>query len=127
MEKEVKTNKFGFFAGVFVPTFLSIIGVILFLRLGFVVGNAGILGATAIILISVSVTIATALAISSVASNTKVAAGGGYSIISRTLGIEVGGSVGIPLLMAQIVSVAFYLFGFSEHGNAQNLPSWHTE
>lgn len=114
MEKEVRNNKFGFFVGVFVPTFLSIIGIILFLRLGYIVGNAGILGTTIIILISVSVTTATALAISSVASNTKVAAGGGYSIISRTLGIEVGGSVGIPLLLAQIISVAFYLFGFSE-------------
>lgn len=114
MGKEIGSSKFGSFAGVFVPTFLTIIGVILFLRLGYVVGNAGVFGAIAIILISISVTIATALCISSVASNTKVAAGGGYSIISRTLGIEIGGSVGIPLLLAQIISVAFYLFGFSE-------------
>lgn len=114
MNKEPGADKFGLFAGVFVPTFLTIVGVILFLRLGYVVGNAGILGASLIILISVSVTLATALSICSVASNTKVAAGGGYSIISKTLGIEVGGSVGIPLLLAQIISVAFYLFGFSE-------------
>lgn len=106
--------KYGTFSGVFVPTFLSIIGAILYLRLGFVVGNMGIVNSLIIILLSVSVTIATALSFSSIITNIRVGAGAAYSIISKTLGIEVGGSIGIPLYLAQTLSIVFYLFGFTE-------------
>lgn len=118
--KEIKDTKktgsrsFGAFSGVFIPTFLSIIGVILFLRLGRIVGGAGLFGAIAIILIAISVTLSTGLSISSIASNIRIGAGGAYSIISRTLGLEIGGSIGIPLYLAQSFSVALYLFGFAE-------------
>ena len=106
--------KFGTFNGVFVPTFLSIIGVILFLRLGYIVGSAGILLTVLIILLAVSVTLCTGLSLSSITTNIRIGSGGAYSIISKTLGLEVGGSVGIPLYFAQIFSVTLYLFGFSE-------------
>jgi len=106
--------KLNAFTGVFVPTFLSIIGVILYLRLGSLVGNLGVLGTLSIILLAVSVTIATGLSLSSITTNIKIGAGGPYSIISKTLGLEVGGSVGIPLYLAQIFSVALYLLGFTE-------------
>lgn len=112
--KKTGSRSFGSFAGVFVPTFLSIIGVILFLRLGFIVGTAGVLGAIAIILLSVSVTLSTGLALSSITTNIKIGSGGAYSIISKTLGLEIGGSVGIPLFLAQAFSVALYIFGFAE-------------
>lgn len=108
------SRSFGTFRGVFVPTFLSIIGVILYLRLGFVVGSAGIVGAIAIILLAVSITFSTGLSISSITTNIRIGAGGAYSIISKTLGLEVGGSVGIPLFLAQVFSVALYIFGFTE-------------
>ena len=114
LEVKPSSNKFGAFSGVFVPTFLSIIGVILFLRLGLIVGNGGILSAIAIILLAVSVTLATGLSISSITTNMKISSGGAYSIISKTLGLEVGGSIGIPLFIAQVFSVTLYLFGFSE-------------
>lgn len=107
-------KKFNAFNGVFVPTFLSIIGVVLYLRLGFVVGKAGILPTILIILLSATVTVATALSLSSITTNLKIEAGGAYSIIKKTLGLEVGGSVGIPLVLAQIFSVVFYIFGFAE-------------
>ncbi len=107
-------QKFNAFNGVFVPTFLSIIGVILYLRLGYVVGTAGIIPTILIILLSATVTIATALSLSSITTNLKIEAGGAYSIIKKTLGLEVGGSVGIPLVLAQILSVVFYIFGFAE-------------
>lgn len=112
--KKTGSRSFGAFSGVFVPTFLSIVGVILFLRLGYIVGGAGIGGAIIIILLGVSVTLSTGLALSSIASNIKIGAGGAYSIISKTLGLEVGGSVGIPLFLAQTFSVALYVFGFTE-------------
>jgi amino acid transporter len=117
MTKKQKTRrqkKFNAFNGVFVPTFLSIIGVVLFLRLGFVVGNAGIIPTILIILLSATVTVATALSLSSITTNLKIEAGGAYPIIKKTLGLEVGGSVGIPLALAQIFSVVFYIFGFAE-------------
>ncbi len=113
-EQERGSRKFGAFTGVFIPTFLSIVGVILFLRLGFVVGGAGFWGAIAIIILAVSVTIATGLSLSSIASNIRIGAGGAYSIINKTLGLEIGGSIGIPLYLAQAFSVILYIFGFAE-------------
>ncbi len=113
-DKKTGSRSFNAFSGVFVPTFLSIIGVILFLRLGFIVGGAGIGGAIIIILLAVSVTLSTGLSLSSIASNIRIGAGGAYSIITKTLGLEVGGSVGIPLFLAQTFSVGLYIFGFTE-------------
>ena len=112
--QETGSNQFNAFKGVFVPTFLSIVGVILFLRLGQIVGGAGLLGAIIIILLSVSVTLSTGLSLSSIASNVRIGAGGAYSIINKTLGLEIGGSIGIPLYLAQTFSVALYIFGFAE-------------
>lgn len=106
--------KFGMFTGVFVPTLLTILGVILFLRLGWVVGSAGLLGAWTIILIAFIITTMTALSMSSIISNMRIGAGGAYSIISRTLGLEIGGSIGVPLYLSLALSVAMYIFGFRE-------------
>ena len=114
LKERKESSKFGAFNGVFIPTFLSIIGVILFLRLGFIVGSAGILPTMGIILLAVSVTFATGLSLSSITTNIRIGSGGAYSIISKTLGLEIGGSVGIPLFFAQIFSVTLYLFGFME-------------
>lgn len=107
-------QKFGTFAGVFTPTVLTILGAIMYLRLGWVVGHAGLLGAVAIIVLAHIITICTGLAVSSVATNTQVGAGGAFAIISRALGLEVGGSIGIPLYLAQGISVALYVLAFSE-------------
>ena len=112
--KSTKNLELNTVSGVFIPTFLSIIGVILYLRLGYIVGNLGIWYTLLIIILAVSVTLATGLSLSSITTNIKIGAGGPYSIISKTLGLEVGGSVGIPLYLAQVFSVALYVFGFSE-------------
>ena len=112
--KSTKNLELNTISGVFIPTFLSIIGVILYLRLGYIVGNLGIWYTLLIIILAVSVTLATGLSLSSITTNIKIGAGGPYSIISKTLGLEVGGSVGIPLYLAQVFSVALYIFGFSE-------------
>ncbi len=103
---------YGTFGGVFVPTLLTILGVILYLRLGWVVGNAGLGGAIVIILLALTISAATGLSLSSVTTNIRIGAGGAYSIISRSLGIEVAGSIGIPLFLAQAFAVALYVFGF---------------
>jgi len=107
-------KRFGWFSGVFTPSILTILGVIMFLRMGWVVGNAGLLGAIAIVLISHLITIATGLSVSSIATNRVVGAGGAYNIISRSLGAPVGAAIGIPLFLGQALSVTFYIVGFSE-------------
>ena len=106
-------QKFGTFTGVFVPTVLTILGVIMYLRLGWVVGNAGLVGAILIILLAHVVTVTTGLAVSSIATNIRVGAGGAFPLISQSLGLEVGGSVSVPLYLAQGVSIALYIIGFS--------------
>ncbi|MFH1283351.1 MAG: amino acid permease [bacterium] len=107
-------KRFGAFEGVFTPTILSILGVIMYLRLGWVVGNVGLLMAVVIICLSNVITIATGLSISSIVTNINVGAGGAYSVISKSFGLSLGGAVGIPLYIAQAVSVAFYITGFAE-------------
>ncbi|MEZ4439950.1 MAG: amino acid permease [Polyangiaceae bacterium] len=110
-------KSFGTFAGVFTPTLLTILGVIMYLRLPWVVGNAGLLGGWLIILVAIGITTATGLSLSSIATNTRLGAGGPYAIIAKSLGLEVGGSVGVPLYLSQALAVAMYVFGFREGWN----------
>ena len=98
-----------FFAGI-----STILGAVMFLRFGYAVGNVGLLGALAIILLGHLVTIPTALAIAEIATNRKVEGGGEYFIISRSFGTSIGGVIGISLFLSQAVSVAFYMIAFAE-------------
>ncbi|MCO5192899.1 MAG: amino acid permease [Anaerolineae bacterium] len=108
------TKKFSTFEGVFLPTLLTILGAVMYLRTGWVVGEAGLIGAWLIIGLANMITICTGLSISTIATNIRVGAGGSFSIISQSLGLEVGGSVNLPFYFAQAISVAFYIFAFSE-------------
>ena len=104
----------GTFGGVFTPSILTILGVIMYLRFGWVVGNAGLIGTLIIVTISTSITFLTALSVCAIATDKVVRVGGAYYMISRSLGIETGGAVGISLYFAQAVSVALYTIGFAE-------------
>lgn len=106
----------GTFLGVYTPTVLTILGVILYLRMGWVVGNAGIGGALLIVIIAHVITITTSLSLSSLSTSMKVGVGGAYYIISRSLGLELGGALGIPLYLSQVLSVTLYAFGLAEAG-----------
>jgi len=99
---------------VFTPSLLTILGVIMYLRFGWVVGNVGLPATLLIVTISTSITFITALSISAIATDQRVRAGGAYYMVSRSLGIETGGAVGIPLFFAQALSVALYTVGFAE-------------
>jgi solute carrier family 12 (sodium/potassium/chloride transporter), member 2 len=113
-DSESSKRRFGTFAGVFTPDVLTILGVIMYLRLGWVVGNAGMLGAIVIILLAKSITLCTGLSMSSITTNIKIGAGGAYSIISKSLGLEAGGSIGIPFYISQTLAAALYIVGFTE-------------
>ncbi len=106
--------RLGAFLGVFTPSILTILGVILFLRTGWVVGNVGLVPTLVIVLVANAITFATALSVSAIASNMHVGAGGAYYIISRSLGLEFGGAIGVPLFLAQALSVTLYAFGLTE-------------
>lgn len=104
----------GTFGGVFTPSILTILGVIMYLRFGWIVGNVGLLGTLLIVTLSTAITFLTALSISAISTDRVVRGGGAYYMISRSLGIETGGAVGIPLYFAQALSVALYTIGFAE-------------
>jgi amino acid transporter len=101
-------------APVFLAAISTILGAILFLRFGYAVANAGLLGSILIILIGHAITIPTALAIAEIATNLKVEGGGEYFIISRSFGSMIGGTIGISLYFSQAISVAFYMIAFAE-------------
>ncbi len=105
---------FGTFAGVFTPTTLTILGVIMYIRQPWVVGNAGVVGALVIVFLSVAITFTTALSLSSITTNVRIGSGGAFSLISQSLGLEIGGAIGIPFYFAQAIAVAMYIFGFRE-------------
>ena len=104
----------GTFSGVFTPSILTILGIILFLRLGYVVGNAGLGRALVVLALANGISVLTSISLSAIATNLKVKGGGDYYLISRTLGPEFGGALGIVLFLAQSVSIGFYCIGFGE-------------
>lgn len=109
-----KKKKFGTFMGVFIPSILTILGVIMYLRMGYVVGAVGPIGTIVIVTISSLITFLTALSISATSTNMTVKTGGAYYMISRSFGAEAGAAIGIPLFLAQAVGISFYIAGFSE-------------
>ncbi len=107
-------KKFGAFSGVFTPSILTILGVIMYLRLGWVAGVAGLTGIIAIILLAHVISFTTGLSISSIATDKKIKAGGIYYILSRSLGLPMGGSIGITLFVGTALSISLYIIGFTE-------------
>ncbi len=104
----------GTFGGVFTPSILTILGLVLFLLVPYVVGAVGLGRALIILALSTLVSVLTSMSLATVATNMRVGGGGEYYIISRTLGIEFGGAVGVVLYLALSVSIAFYSIGFAE-------------
>lgn len=116
---------FGAFQGVYTPSILTIIGVVLYLRFGWVLGNLGLWKTLLMVTGCSSVTFLTALSLSALATNRRVAGGGAYHMVSRCFGAELGAAVGIPLFLAQAIGTAFYVAGFTEAFlGTVALPGW---
>lgn len=111
---EAKEGGLGTFGGVYTPSILTILGVIMYLRFGWVVGNVGLWGSLLIVTLATTITFLTSLSVAAIATDQRVRIGGAYYMISRSLGIESGGAIGIPLYIALALSVALYVVGFAE-------------
>merc|ERR1711892_820010 len=107
-------NKLGWMEGVFMPCLLNIWGVMLFLRLTWVIGQAGIVQGLLLMTIANVVTTITTLSMSAVCTNGQIKGGGVYYMISRSLGPEFGGAIGLMFTLANSIAVAMYIIGFSE-------------
>jgi len=106
--------KFGTFLGVFTPSVLTILGVMMYLRFGWVLGNLGLPLTLLTVVLASSITFITGLSASAISTNMKVGVGGEYYMISRSLGIQLGGAIGIPLFLCRTLSLTLYAFGLAE-------------
>ncbi|KAG7203194.1 hypothetical protein KM043_010300 [Ampulex compressa] len=106
--------RMGTLIGVFLPCIQNIFGVILFIRLTWIVGTAGALQGFLIVLCCCCVTMLTAISMSAIATNGVVPAGGSYFMISRSLGPEFGGAVGMLFYMGTTLAAAMYIIGAVE-------------
>uniref|UniRef100_A0A8C7B3R7 Amino acid permease/ SLC12A domain-containing protein n=1 Tax=Neovison vison TaxID=452646 RepID=A0A8C7B3R7_NEOVI len=113
-KKPVQAPRMGTFMGVYLPCLQNIFGVILFLRLTWVVGIAGIMEAFCMVFICCSCTMLTAISMSAIATNGVVPAGGSYYMISRSLGPEFGGAVGLCFYLGTTFAGAMYILGTIE-------------
>eukprot|EP00949_MAST-11_sp_MAST-11-sp1_P004576 g4576.t1 len=112
--EDLDADKFGMWDGVFARCLLNIFGVIMFLRVPWMVAYAGVLNSLLIIIVSVVITTISATSLSAICTNGLVAGGGAYYLISRSLGPEFGGAIGIMFFVANAVAVPMYLIGFAE-------------
>ena len=109
-----KIKKFGTFSGVFTPSILTILGVIMYLRFPTILGQAGLINTIAIIIIAHIISITTSLSVASLSTDKTVKTGGTYFMISRSLGLPIGGTLGLALFVGLSFSVSLYLIGFAE-------------
>ena len=114
VESDSAGKKFGTFLGVFTPSILTILGVIMYRRFGWVVGHVGLAGAVGVVLLAHVISVTTGLSVASIATNHKVGTGGNYYIISRSLGLSIGGAIGLALYVALALGVSLYLIGLAE-------------
>lgn len=104
--------KLGWIQGVLIPVLLNIFGVMLFLRMGWIVAHSGIIETVVIIILSAVVCVITTLSLSAISTNGEVKGGGIYFIISRSLGPEFGASVGVVFAFANAVAASMNTIGF---------------
>lgn len=107
-------RKLGTWDGVFVPVSLNILGIILFLRFGFVLGQAGLIGAIVLLVISYTIDALTSTSISAISTNGVVRAGGIFYLASRSLGPEFGGATGLLFWLGQSLNASLNALGFVE-------------
>ncbi|KAF3481624.1 uncharacterized protein GIQ15_04383 [Arthroderma uncinatum] len=106
-----EAQKLGSFSGVFVPTTLNVLSILMFLRFGFILGQSGVLGMMGMLIISYAIDLITTMSISAIATNGTVRGGGAYYLISRSLGTEFGGSIGIVFYLGCVLNTGMNAVG----------------
>ncbi|RHZ50164.1 putative cation chloride cotransporter [Aspergillus thermomutatus] len=104
-------HKLGTFSGVFVPTTLNVLSILMFLRFGFILGQAGLLGMLGLLVASYTINLVTTMSLSAIATNGTVRGGGAYYLISRSLGPEFGGSIGIVFYLGYVLNTGMNAVG----------------
>ena len=107
-------KKMGTLLGVFLPCLQNILGCIYFVRLSWIVGQTGIQMALLVIGLCCCTTFLTSLSLSAIATNGAIKGGGPYYLISRALGPEFGGSVGLCFYLGTTVAGAMYILAAVE-------------
>ncbi|KAH6612597.1 amino acid permease-domain-containing protein [Boeremia exigua] len=105
------TDKLGTFAGVFVPVTLNVLSILMFLRFGFILGQTGVVGMMGMLVAGYAINLLTTMSISAIATNGTVRGGGAYYLISRSLGPEFGGSIGIVFYLGLVFSTSLNAVG----------------
>ncbi|KAM0237356.1 hypothetical protein ACHAP5_009082 [Fusarium lateritium] len=105
------SNKLGSISGVYIPVFLNIMSILMFLRFGLIIGKIGFVGILGLLVTAYSIDLLTTLSLSAIASNGEVKGGGAYYLISRSLGPEFGGSIGILFYLAQVLNASMNVVG----------------
>lgn len=109
-----KRPKLGTFEGVFLPTALNELSILMFLRFGFIIGQMGITGTFLLLIMSYTIDILTVMSISAISTNGTVKGGGAYYMISRSLGPEFGGAIGVIFCIGQILNASLNVVGLIE-------------
>jgi amino acid transporter len=103
----------GTFMGVFLPCICTIFGVVVYLRLGFLVGQAGVLGALLLLGAAFLIAFLTILSLSALVSNGQVHGGGLYGSLRKSIGPDLAAVIGIMFVAAYTVGIANYAIGFA--------------
>lgn len=108
-------QRLGTLHGVYFPCLQSILGVILFLRLTHITSQAGCIHTSLLILVSSASTLFTWSSLSAVVTNGQIqSASGPYYVISRTLGADVGCSLGLLFYIGNTLSCSMFALGAAE-------------
>jgi potassium/chloride transporter 4/5/6 len=118
---ESRKEGIGTFLGVFLPSLFTMIGALLYLPIGEILGNFGLIKTISVFVFCLILTLITALSLSSTASNMHVGEGGSYYMISRSFGLKTGAVMGLALYVAHALMACLCVLGFSD-SIAQIIP-----
>lgn len=100
-------------SGIIVPCLAQMLGVIFYLRLGWIISGIGLAKILVVIALCFCLLLITTLSISSIISNMKIREGGSYYILSRSIGLEMGSAIAVILIVSHIIAIAFCISAFA--------------